>query len=197
MPKRSEREAIAQALLEMWRRRPPVTLADISHESFVTPSTRMGLDRSIFEPLRFIQTSANLGLERPERAVPLPWSEQVPAVAPGPALWRQSGFANRSYGQTADIPAYLASDFTGRPDPSDRDPTTGLAIHHEPSRFKTMASPTRFLTAETVKPQLAVPEDIGSRAMDTRRGLFTLGAVAPSAEIVDLYHRNAALLRGR
>lgn len=165
-----------------------ITLSDIQHPSFVSPAMQLGLERSIFEPLRLPALSETIGREAPNRLTPLPFGD-LPAVAPGPAFIKATGLQDTTYGQSANIPAYLASGFSGGYDPSDIDPETGKPMFHQPSLFKTMASPTRFLTPETVSPQMAIPFNAKGMAFDTKRAIFSPHMLAPSNAMIDIYHK--------
>lgn len=165
-----------------------LTLKDLQHPSFVSPAMQLGLERSIFEPLRLPTLSSAIGREAPDRLTPLPFGD-MPAIAPGPAFVKATGLQDTTYGQSANIPAYIASGFQGGYDPSDIDPETGKPAFHQPSLFKTMASPTRFLTPETVAPQMAIPFNARGMAFDTKRAIFSPYQVAPSNAIVDMYHK--------
>lgn len=172
----------------------PLSQQDLQHPAFLTSAMRMGLERSMFEPLRFIQTRSQLGYEEPERLFPLPFSNQISAVKPGPTFTDKTGWLKRSYGQTANLPAFLASGMGSAPDPGDIDPETGKPREHQPSLFKTMASATRFLPYESVAPQLGMPfQPPKNMVFDTQRGTWTYGA-SPSEDIVQLIHNYNQLL---
>lgn len=162
-------------------------LSDLQHGAFISQAARLGLEQSAFQPSRFIGLSQNIGVESPDRLTPLPFGN-VPAVMPSENALRVL-MGKSASDQAYDWRAMLASGFGGAPDPTDIDPQTGMARMHQPSLFKTMAAPTRFLPPELVLPQMAIPFNPQGQTFDTKTAMFKKNAVRPSSEMVDIYHR--------
>lgn len=168
--------------------KPRLTIGDLQHGAFVSLAQRLGLERSTFEPLRFIGLRERLGIEGPERLIPLPFG-QVPAVQPSQSMFATLGLPPSGKSGGFDMVANLISGFGGAPDPTDIDPTSGKPRLHQMSLFKTMSAPTRFLPSEIFTGQIGVPFNSNNLIFDTKRAMATPYAVAPSPAMVGLYHR--------
>ena len=164
-----------------------LTIGELQHRSFLNPAMRLGLQRSTFEPLRFISLQGSLGREVPDRLLPLPFGS-TPAVVPSTEVLPLLGIPPSGISSTGlNARANLLSGFRGGLDPTDIDPETGLPRIHQSSLFKTAAAPTTYLPASVAIGQLPVPFDPGNTAFHTPTGAFMPFQVAPSPQVVDWY----------